>query len=104
VARQATKQKSRRRHISKDNAKNFVKGFFGGVGGGEVAGSLMDVAGELPPIISVPARSAVAGGVGYWVGGKSMAGLVGGIGGELLTAGIQYMTGRSGGQGRLGGL
>lgn len=90
------------RRPSKESAKNFIKGFLGGTGAGELTGSVMDFAGDLPLILTVPVRTAAAGAAGYWTGQKSLAGGIGGVAGELATSAIQFLSGRQGG-GRLGG-
>jgi len=92
---------TKHKRLSKENAKNFGKGLLGGTGAGEIAGSMLDFV-DLPVIVTVPVRGAVSAVGGWWSGQKTLAGLLGGLSGELVTSGIQFLTGRQGG-GRLGG-
>ena len=95
-----TKTKTKGKRISKIEC--FIKGGFGGAGAGELVGFGTEAVG-LPPQIAVPARIGTAAATGYYVGGKKIEGLLGGIAFELIPSVISLFSGGNRGS-RLGGL
>jgi len=98
VAKQKTK--SRTKKVSK--LECFLKGGFGGAGVGEVV-SLGTEAVGIPAQIAVPVRIGTAAAGGYFIGGKKIEGLIGGVVFELVPSLITLFSGSSRGS-RLGGL
>jgi len=98
VAKNKTRTKGKK--ISK--LECFIKGGFGGAGAGELVGFGTEAVG-LPPQIAVPARIGTAATAGYFVGGKKIEGLLGGIAFELIPSVISLFAGR-GRPSRFGGL
>lgn len=98
VAKNKSKTKSKR--FSK--LECFIKGGFGGTGVGELVGFGVEAVG-VPPQIAVPARLGAAAAGGYYVGGKKIEGLLGGIVFELIPSAISLF-GRDGRASRFGGL
>jgi len=94
------KSKSKGKRVSK--LECFIKGGFGGAGAGELVGFGTEAVG-LPPQIAVPARIGTAAAAGYFVGGKKIEGLLGGIAFELIPSAISLFSG-GGRASRFGGL
>lgn len=84
------KSKTRGKKVSK--LECFIKGGFGGAGAGELVGFGTEAVG-LPPQIAVPARIGTAAAAGYFVGGKKIEGLLGGIAFELIPSAISLFSG-----------
>lgn len=88
----------RMKHFSKNNFKNGFKGFLGGTGGFELTEEVI-LLGTNNPIATTIGGLVVAAPAGWWVGGKSMAGLIGGLAGAGLDIGLKLLAGRTGQQG-----
>jgi len=96
------KNKSRTKGKRISKLECFIKGGFGGAGVGETVGFGVEAVG-VPPQIAVPARIGAAAAGGYYIGGKKIEGLLGGVVFELIPSAISLFT--QGGRGsRLGGL
>jgi len=98
VAKNKSKSKSKR--VSK--LECFIKGGFGGAGVGETVGFGVEAVGA-PPQIAVPVRIGAAAAGGYYIGGKKIEGLLGGVVFELIPSAISLFTG-GGRASRFGGL
>jgi len=94
------KSKSKGKRVSK--LECFIKGGFGGAGVGETVGFGVEAVG-IPPQIAVPARIGAAAVGGYYIGGKKLEGLIGGVAFELIPSVISLFTG-GGRTSRLSGL
>jgi len=81
----------------------FLKGGFGGAGVGETLGFGLEAVGA-PAVIAVPSRMASAAAGGYYIGGKKIEGLLGGIIFEIIPSVISILRGGGGRASRLGGL
>lgn len=86
------------KHFNKNNFKNGFKGFLGGTGGFELTEEVI-LLGTDNPIATTIGGLVVAAPAGWWVGGKSMAGLIGGLAGAGLDIGLKLLAGRVGQQG-----
>lgn len=95
-----TKSKSKGKRFSKFEC--FIKGGFGGAGVGEMVGFGTEAVG-LPSQIAIPARVSAAAAGGYYVGGKKIEGLLGGVVFELIPSMISLFVG-GGRASRFGGL
>jgi len=88
-----SKKSSRmRRRFSKDNLKNGFKGFLGGGGAGELAEDAVSFGTDNLLVNKVVRAGASAAG-GYWVGGKSATGAIGGLSNGALDIGLSVMRG-----------
>jgi len=106
------KRKNKRKSVAKNKSRSkskkvsklecFIKGGFGGAGAGEFVGFGTEAVG-VPPQIAVPARIGSAAVAGYFVGGKKVEGLLGGVVFELVPSVLSLFTGGNRGS-RLGGL
>lgn len=94
TSRSPMHKKTRRKHFSKENFKNGFKGFLGGTGAGELTEEIILIATNNPIATTIGKTAASAAG-GYYVGGKSVSGLVGGLAGAGLDLGLKLITGRA---------
>lgn len=82
------------KHFNKNNFKNGFKGFLGGTGAAELSEEGVLLVSD-SPIVSTIVGLAAAAPSGWWVGGKSMAGLIGGLAGAGLDIGLKVLAGRT---------
>lgn len=97
INKQPTRSKGSRKmtkRFNKNNFKNGFKGFLGGTGAAELSEEAVLLATD-NPIATTVVSLATAAPAGWWVGGKSMAGLIGGLAGAGLDIGLKVLGGRS---------
>ena len=88
------KKKGGHRHKIQSKAGKFLKGFLGGGGAGQLADDVAGLATD-NPVITVPAKIVAASVGGYYVGGKNIEGLIGGVAAVGLDLGLRALAGRS---------
>lgn len=88
------KKKSGHRARAVSKAGKFLKGFLGGGGAGQLADDALGLATD-NPLITVPSKVVAASVGGYYVGSKSIEGLIGGVAAVGLDLGLRALAGRT---------
>jgi len=88
------KKKGSRRHKLETAGGRFLKGFLGGGGSGQLADDVVGLATD-SPLVTVPVKIVASSIGGYYVGGKKIEGLVGGVAAVGLDLGLRALAGRT---------
>lgn len=88
------KKKTSHRHKIQSKAGKFLKGFLGGGGAGQLADDALGLATD-NPLITVPGKVVAASVGGYYVGSKSIEGLIGGVAAVGLDLGLRALAGKT---------